>query len=193
MIVAPFSMTTMTKAKRLTRAEIERRLERAWQEMLVENGLVVDLAEAKKLGMEVSKLAPEVIYRRGITLGVALGMQETGKGIAKQYKVKNEEQLQRALAKIKQMGNEMPTLIRKATRMIISNLPRRGGPGRQPKLNAKEASQVIDQILVFIRQKHSVKKALQEVAELTPNLLGKKVSPRTLQKAWDKRDEHPSE
>jgi type II secretory pathway component PulF len=72
-------------------------------------------------------------------------------------------------------------------------LPRRGGPGRQPKLNATQSSQVCDQIALFLRQGHTLKQALQKVAELSITLFGKKVGARTLQKAWDKRREYRSE
>ena len=72
-------------------------------------------------------------------------------------------------------------------REIASTLPRRGGPGRQRKLNAAEAKQMVDQVLLFIGQGNNVKQALQRTSALAPQLLGKKVSPRTLQKEWDKR------
>ena len=87
----------------------------------------------------------------------------------------------------------MPTAIRKAFKEVGHALPRRGGPGRQAKLNAKQAAQVCDQIALFVRQGQTLKEALQKVAELTPTLLGKKVGARTLQKAWDKRREYLGE
>jgi len=47
-----------------------------------------------------------------------------------------------------------------------------------------------DHIALLIRQKHTLKLALQKVSELSPSILhGKKASPRKLQKAWDRRDE----
>jgi len=72
----------------------------------------------------------------------------------------------------------MPTAIRKATKELGHALPRRGGPGRQPKLNVAQAAHVCDQIALFMRQGHTPKDALQKVAELTPTLLGKKVGAR---------------
>jgi type II secretory pathway component PulF len=122
-----------------------------------------------------------------IGAGILGLLRDFGKSLAR--KIKNEQQLTKALQDIKQVGYDMPTMIRKATKLLVSKLPRRGGPGRQPKLSPPEAAQVCDQIAVFIRQNHNLKQALQKVAELTPTLLGKKVGARTLQKAWDKRGE----
>jgi DNA invertase Pin-like site-specific DNA recombinase len=91
---------------------------------------------------------------------------------------------------IREVGEKMPTAIRKATKELGHALPRRGGPGRQPKLTGTQAAKACDQIGLFVRQGHTVKEALKKVAELTPGLFGKKVGARTLQKAWDKRSEY---
>jgi hypothetical protein len=73
-------------------------------------------------------------------------------------------------------------------KMVSGMLPRKGGPGRQPKLSAAEASRACDHIATFIRQKNSLKAALQKTSNASLSLFGKKVSARTLQKAWDNRD-----
>jgi len=158
----------------------------AWRETLEAAGLKWSFAEVKKI-MKAMNLTPEVRAARGLTIGMALGLGGIGKGLAKN--IKTQEQFEKALQQINRAGEQMPTMIRKATKELARSLPRRGGPGRQPKLTPKESAQMCDQIALYIRQKHNLKEALQKVAELTPTLLGKKVGARTLQKAWDKRGE----
>jgi hypothetical protein len=60
---------------------------------------------------------------------------------------------------MRQISEAMPTTTRKTMKMFLSKLPRKGGPGRQPKLDSKQASLACDQIAVFISQKHPVKEA----------------------------------
>jgi hypothetical protein len=175
---------------RFNRREAERELEQAWRDVLSENGLIPSQAEVKKILTEVH-LSQKAPIGRGVTIGMSLGLGGFGKALAR--RVKTEAQLQNALARIREAGEKMPTAIRRATKELGRALPRRGGPGRQPKLNAKQAAQVCDQIALFLRQGHTLKDGLQKVAELTPTLLGKKVGARTLQKAWDKRREYRSE
>jgi len=185
-------MVTMRVKKRqqFNRRDAAEKLEQAWRDVLSENGLIPSQAEVRKALTEVH-LSPKAPIGRGLTIGMSLGLGGLGKAIAR--KVKTEAQLQNALACIREAGEKMPTAIRKATKELGHALPRRGGPGRQPKLNAMQAAQVCDQIALFVRQGHTLKDALEKVAGLTPTLLGKKVGARTLQKAWDRRREYRSE
>jgi len=181
----------MEKKARLTKAEIARRLDEAWREVLKETGLPSSPAEMRKVLKEVN-VSPELPLARGLTLGIALGLGGLGKTLAR--KVKTEEQLEKALQETKEVGEKMPTAIRRAIKEVASSLPRRGGPGRRPKLSPKEASVMCDQIALFIRQKYGLKEALKKAADLSPSILGgKKVSARTLQKAWGRRAEFTSE
>ena len=177
------------KAKGLTQREIEERLDQAWQETLQSIGLVASPSEAKKLIEQVGSRERQ----SGIKFGMALEMRNWGKALAKKRQIKNEQQLAQALQDLKRVGDEMPSLMRKAVKQFVGSLPRKGGPGRQPKLNQKDAALACDQIALFIRQKDNLKQALQKVADLSPTLFGKKVGARTLQKAWDKRGEARTE
>jgi len=123
---------------------------------------------------------------QGLTLGMFVGQASLGKALARQ--IKNRGQLEDAVILIKRLRDVLPTAFRKGMKEIARELPRRGGPGRQPKLNGPEASKACDHIAMFIRQKHTLKQALQMMAESSQAFLGKKVSARTLQKAWDRRD-----
>jgi hypothetical protein len=180
------------KPKRLTKREIEERLDHAWLEELQRLGLVANQPEAKKLMQDVASLERCVGVGRGMTFGMALEMRNWGKDLAKKRQIKDEQQLSKAIQDLKRTGDELPTLMRKAMKELATKLPRKGGPGRLPKLNPKEAAQACDQIALFIRQKYTLKEALQKVADLSASLFGKKVGARTLQKAWDKRGQHPT-
>lgn len=181
----------MEKKVRLTKAKIETQLDEAWREVLKESGLISSFADIKR-GLRELNLSPELDLGSGFTLGMSLGLVNAGKILAR--KVKTEVELEKALREIKEAGEKMPTAMRKAFKEVARSLPRRGGPGRRPKLSPKEASLMCDQIALFIRQKYGLKEALRKAADLSPSILsGKKVSPRTLQKAWDMRGELTSE
>jgi hypothetical protein len=177
----------MTKTERLTKTEIQKQIDTAWREALENAGMKWSRAAAEDLAAETN-ISIETRLARGITLGMALGLGGIGKEAGR--KIKTQQQLDESLQKIRHAGEAMPTMIRRATKELVRTLPRRGGPGRQPKLNAKESAQVCDQIGMFMRRGDNLRGALKRVADLAATLLGKKVSPRTLQKAWDKRDQH---
>jgi len=172
--------------RRLTKKEVATRVDAAYRELLEGTGFKFDPAEMNRL-LKASTVSPHKRVAKGLSLGMALGILSWGKTASRQ--IRTEEQLNKVLLKLKEAKEELPTLARKATKEVLSKLPRRGGPGRTPKLNARESTIVCDQIGVFIRQKNTLKKSLAKTAELTLTLLGKKVSARTLQKAWDKRDQ----
>jgi hypothetical protein len=182
----------MEKKRRsqFNRRKAEKQVEQALRDMLKENGLIQSLPEITKRAKEAQ--SPKAPPGEGMNIAVSLFF---GSQLRQAFagKVKNEEQLQNALGTIRDVGEKTPTAIRRAMKVLGQALPRRGGPGRQPKLNAMQAVQVCDQIALFLRRGHTLKDALQKLAQLTPTLLGKKVGSRTLQKAWDKRREYRSE
>ncbi len=179
------------KSRKLTKKEIGQRLEQEWKSMLNENGLSVppDAIDAIKKAFKARDPRPEVLVESGLKVTLSTLLEDRGKTIAATHRIETEEELQRALKGIKEIGEDLPSVLRKAMKDFKAVLPRRGGPGRRPKLRPKEAAQMCDQIAVHIRQQLTLKKALVKASELTPQLLGKKVSPRTLQKAWDRRGE----
>jgi hypothetical protein len=178
------------KRQAFNRRAAAKKLEEAWRDVLKKNGLAQNPAEVRQVLSDV-RLSPKTPLARGLNIGMSVGLGGLGRAMAQ--KVKSERQLENALALIREAGEKMPTAIRKALKELGHALPRRGGPGRQPKLNTMQAGHVCDQIALLLRQGHKLKSALQKVAELTPTLLGKKVGARTLQKAWDRRGEYRSE
>jgi hypothetical protein len=184
MFLAP---TRMTKThKRLTKKEVAVRVDAAYRDLLEGTGFKFDPDEMNRV-LNSSNVSPHKRVAKGLSLGMALGVLSWGRTASRE--IRTEAQLDKVLLKLREAKEQLPTLARKAAKEVLSKLPRRGGPGRTPKLNARESSMVCDQIGVFIRQKNTLKESLAKTAELTLTLLGKKVSARTLQKAWDKRDQ----
>jgi hypothetical protein len=174
------------KTEKLSRAEVVRTLNQEWAAVLEEVHCNPSPDALVKLS-RTKDLRPEFYVKGGLTITIGMLLQNFGKSFVSVAKIENEQQLREAVRMIRQVREELPTVMRKAMKQVVAVLPRRGGPGRQPKLKAHEASQMCDQIAMFIRQNNNLKQALQRVSELTPHLLGKRVSPRTLQKAWNKR------
>jgi len=134
-----------------------------------------------------AKLDERDALAHNLQAGLAVALGNIGEHYIRKGKIKNERQLARAIEELKEAKERMPSAVRKAMKTLAGMLPRRGGPGRQPKLNPKEAGKACDQIALFIRQRHTLKEALSMLAELSPSLLGTKVGARTLQKAWNAR------
>ena len=177
---------SMTTQKRLTKKKIQTTIDDAWSEMLHKVGFSYTQEQINQV-LRDGNVPAHTRVASGLRFGMVLGLGGFGKRLSRE--IRTEEQLNKFLLTVKELEHALPTLVRKATKEVVSTLPRGGGPGRAPKLNAKESNLVCDQISLFIRKKHSLKEALSKVSELTPVLLGKKVSARTLQKAWDRRDE----
>ncbi len=185
----------MNKGKRLTRTVIKKRLTQAWQKALEDcYGLSPTQARQLVKGMAVkgtrrAALEDRSTVAKKLNAAIAMALADVGRYFINKSKIRTQQQLDKALEEIKQAREKMPTATRKAMKIVSTMLPRRGGPGRQPKLNSREASKACDHIAMFIRQKHTLKQSLQLMAQSSQSILGKKVGARTLQKAWDKRDQ----
>ena len=184
----------MEKGKRLSREVVQKRLTEAWHHALKDCFGVTHPEAARllqtirteiKKGKRLIRSDEQELFNSGIVVALA----EIARDSIEHAQISTEEQLVAALEKIEVVRDKMPAATRKAMKTLSSILPRRGGPGRQPKLTPKEASRACDHIAMFIRQKHTVKQALQLMADSSISILGKKVGARTLQKAWDRRDQ----
>ena len=177
----------MSEKEFVTKEEIESRINEAVQRLFRRIGLKVDPSEVKDFLAANDKLSPERQIARGIELSLQLGFGSFANKIS--TGIKTRQDLEKVLHTIGEATEQAPTLARGALMQILKNLARRGGPGRIAKLDAQESTKVCKEILQLIGQKHTVKEALVKTSEMCPTLLGKTVSPRTLQKAWDRRDE----
>ena len=174
--------------KRLTQAKAFRQLIEAWEAVLLE---AFGMTDAKARSVVRAFLGKrEVLDEADATAAVvrALLGAQIKRGVRRQAKtIKTEEQLAKEIERVRQFSETFPTLIRKALKDFTSMLPRRGGPGRKPKLTSARASAACDQISIAMRQGDSLKAALIRVSAASVSLWGIKVGTRTLQKAWDKR------
>jgi hypothetical protein len=175
--------------KQLSRAEVERILNREWTAILEESKLNPAPDALRKLSKRKG-LSPEIYVSEGMTITLGVQLQDFGRKFASASaaNIKDEVELQAVIQRMRLVRNGLPTEIRKAMKLVAGSLPRRGGPGRQPKMQPQEANQMCDQIATFLRHRHTIKQALKKSSDLTPQLLGKRVSPRTLQKAWNNRE-----
>jgi hypothetical protein len=174
----------MRKSDRPTKKEFEKRLAQKWREALESC-----LGPAPTQLTHLLKDADRKTTDQNLKAGMAFALRILGTDHLKKKNIKTEEQFAKACEELRVWKEKMPTAIRKATRDLAKALPRRGGPGRQPILNSDEAAKACDHIAMFIRQNHTLKEALQKMAQSSESLLGKKVGARTLQKFWDKRDQ----
>jgi hypothetical protein len=174
----------MNKSARPTKKDFEKRLAQKWKEAL-ESCLGPTPAQLSQLLKDADRKTTE----QNLKAGMAFALRTLGTDHLKKANIKTEEQFAKACEQLGEVKEKMPTAVRKALRELAKSLPRRGGPGRQALLSLQEANRACDHIATFIRQGYTLKAALRLVAEASMALLGKKVGARTLQKAWDKRDQ----
>jgi hypothetical protein len=149
-------------------------------------GVDPDLIGAKITWGSNSGLSPEQEHELAKAKGFQLAFQtidELFPGI------RTQDDLDLIVQGFSALVEAAPTIARNQVEKIKSEIPRRGGPGRTPKLNHQESTIVCIEILKLVGKKYTDKAALDQVSKKCPDLLHKKVSARTLRKAWDKRDE----
>jgi len=182
----------MNRSRTVPAKVVAQKIDETWQSILAENGLAL-WGSSELLGLlKRADLPPETRVAKGMTLAMTLGIESPGKYLAK--KIKTQEQLENVLLTMRQVGNKMPSMLRKGLKVAGRSLPRRGGPGRQKSLTDQEAATLCDHVARFHRTGLSIKDSLKEAAALCPKLFnGKTVGVRTLQSYWIKRDKLPSE
>jgi hypothetical protein len=186
----------VAKAKRLTQAYVLRRLDETWDEVLTSCFGLTQTAAQGQL-RQLLRSSDDGSDNHGqlfkAALDLALGKEGRDAFRKQAQQIQTEADLARAIARIRETADVIPSVTRKATKMLVSALPRRGGPGRRRKLTATEAARACDHIGTFMRQGGSLTVALRKAAEASETLIGKKVSARTLQKAWKDRGTLPSQ
>ena len=168
--------------------EKRRQLDEAFRNFAVQLGVDPDLLDSNIRFGPSSELSPEQQHELAKAKGLQIVLESVLSGI------RTEVDLQQALQTILARTERASTVAREAMDQIRADLPRRGGPGRGPKLDRRESTIVCKEILKLVGvRKYRLKDALSEVSKMCPEILHKTVSPRTLQKAWDKRDEFLAE
>ena len=167
--------------------EVTQEIGAAVQKLFARSGLQVGPGDVDKLLAENAALPSNEQLPK--TVGVAVRFAIGSVTRADTKDIKTREDLDKVLRTIEEATEKVPTMIRAALKMFQSGLPRAGGPGRKPKLDSQESVIICMEILSFIAQGRTVTEAIDKTSEKCPALLGKMVSPRTLRKAWNKRDE----
>jgi hypothetical protein len=167
--------------------EIEQSINAAVQKLLVRMGFDAHPSEVKELLAENDKLPPNDRMPKLMEMAFRFAFGS----FANKYKtgIRTREDLAKVLHTIGEASEQAPTMARATLKQLQRNLPRRGGPGRIPKLNPEESARVCDEIARYIRQGLKVKEAIAKASNKCPELIGKTVSPRTLETTWSKRKE----
>lgn len=189
LVSAYFVVSSQRKPRSLTRAYVIRELTKAWEDVL---WTTFGLSEADarlnvRAALGSGGHGDDSNRLLTATLRLLIGRDGVKALHAAAKDIKTEEQLAEQLTRLGEGAEQFPTQIRKAMKELAAFLPRRGGPGRQPKLDAALARKACDQIATLIRHGDSVKGALHKVSAASPTLLGKRVGARTLQKHWLQR------
>jgi|ERR1700733_9940744 hypothetical protein len=154
---------------------------------------------AARLGVEPSLLDAKISFgisgelspEREHELAKAKGLQMAFQSFEEMLpKIRTRKDLDDMVQACGDVIEQAPTIARTTIDQIKAQIPRRGGPGRVPKLDPQESTVVCRQILKLIGRKVSSKDAIAEVSRMCPDLLQKTVSPRTLEKIWAKRDQY---
>jgi hypothetical protein len=101
-----------------------------------------------------------------------------------------EEELEAVLRQIKASAPEMASAFRKELKGMQTRLPRHGGPGRGGILNITEKREACEQVGSLYKM-GKIKKwsdIYESVAE-TFRAKGKKISGRTIKRAWENRED----
>jgi hypothetical protein len=157
------------------------------RKLAVRVGVDPELLDTKISFGSTSRLSPEREHELAKAMAFQMGFLQSIEALLPT--IRTQEELDRFVEGLEATVEPAPTIVRNTMDKIRSKVPRRGGTGREPKLDYREATMVCREILKLVGKKYTAKEAIAEVSRMCPELLGKAVGTRTLQKAWDKRDE----
>jgi hypothetical protein len=187
MFVAHHPMNADKPSERLV-ADDEKRLvlEAAKRKLAARLGVDPDLLGRKiSFGLD-SVFSPEQELELAKAKGLQIGLDSMDELLPR---IRTREDLDRVAQMFGVAEHQAPSKARIVIDHIKRKLPRRGGPGRTPKLDTQESIIVCKEILKQIGKGNTLTKALKEVSKMCPDILQKKVSPRTLSKVWNRRKE----
>lgn len=178
-------------AKDLTEEEKRQAFTAASRKVFAALGINPDLSEAKIRFGSHSELSAEQEHQMAKAFGLQMSLQTAMNQLLP--KIRTQEELDNAMRIFDEMAEIGPTVTRKLMAQIKTELPRRGGPGRTPLLNAEQSAKVCNKISEFMRnEKLTLKQAIAKTSEVCPKLVDKKVGVRTLDTIWGKRNEFPN-
>jgi hypothetical protein len=169
----------------VTEEEKRQAFDAACRKLFTRLGLDPDLSQVKiRFGLH-TELSREQQQMMAKAMGLQIALQAGRDQLLSEVRTKQD--LDNALRAIDEAAEQSPTIARKVMDQIRAELPRRGGPGREPKLNPEESAKVCDEIARYVREGDRVKQAIAKTSAKCLELIGKAVGTRTLEKAWSKR------
>lgn len=176
------------KTKMLTPQEVKERVTKTISEVVSKLFNSSNELTTKKLRSSLSKLMQDEQSLLKATLVHEMkGLVKSGvKGKGRPC---TEEELEVVLTQIRALAPEMASAFRRELKNLQRGLPRRGGPGRDEILNIAEKREVCEQVgsLHKMGQIKKMSDVFETVAD-TFRKRGKKISARTVQRAWQKRE-----
>ena len=177
------------KNRTLTQKEVKKRVAETLSEVFAGIFKMSEQAATKKLHTAFREemqtdndlLQAAVVYQ--------LNKQTRSKINSSKGRCCTELELEAMLAQLKASAPEMASEIRKGLKKMQSELPRRGGPGREETLNATEKREACEQA-GYHHKMGKIKRwpdIFETVAE-TFRAKGKKVSARTIKRIWESRE-----
>jgi hypothetical protein len=181
-------MTAKKPSQKLLSEEAKRRaINAAFRRLAARVGVNPDLLGTKISWGVSSGLSPEQEHELAKAKGFQSGIESMEEMLPH---IRTQQDLDGLVQEIDTRAEQAPTMVRNELDRIRAKLPRRGGPGREPKLDSQQSTIVCKETLKLMgKKKFGITEALAEVSKMCPALLGKSVSPRTLRDAWDRRDE----
>lgn len=152
-------------------------------------GIDPDLVGAKiSFGLN-SELSPELQHELAKAMGLQMAFQTLETVLPN---IRTKDELDQMVQNISAGAEQTSTIAREQLDLIREKLPRRGGPGRKPKLNNQQAKILCEEVLKLVGKKYTVGDALQGISDNSLALVGVHVGKRTLQTMWGKRKEYLS-
>src|SRR5271169_6763009 len=176
------------KSKMVTREEVKKRITETIREVI--SSLFGISNEAAKKGLRAAlgdaMQDKDSLFRASLVYQLN---KLTESGLKGRGRRGSEQELQVVLAQIKAAAPEMASALRRGLKDLQTQLPRQGGPGREEILSATEKREACEQI-GSLHKMGKVKRwpDIFETVAVAFGAKGKKVSARTIKRAWERRE-----
>jgi hypothetical protein len=174
-------------AKQLSLKEVKERIATKLVELLAELfGMSGDEVKKMRTRFEAELLDEESLFRAALIHSLDKEVKSSIHG--KSRRQFTEEEVQTVIANIKANLPQMASALRRGLKDIQKKLPRHGGPGRKGALSPSEKLEACEQVSSLHKIGRLTK--LSEIFEVVGGQFrskGKKVSARTIKRAWEDR------
>jgi hypothetical protein len=176
------------KSKKLTKEEVKKRVRETLAEVLASLFGMSEKVATEKLRSHFKETLDESSLLQAIFVH---SLNKSMESAIKRSKGKRctEEELEVVLSQIRASAPALASALRKSLKETQRQLPRHGGPGRDQILTATDKLEACDQIssLLKLGKIKRMPGIFEEVAKTITATKNKRVSARTVKRAWEKR------